>query len=70
MEQPPEAKRRFSQENEMVPWNDKNGDIYYRYYHIYRKGQLEEEIKLLEPRFDIIDNGYQRGNWYVIVKHF
>lgn len=68
MEQPPEAKRRFSQEDEMVPWKDKNGYIYYRYYHIYRKGQLEEEIISFEPKFDIIESGYQRGNWYVIIK--
>lgn len=59
----------FKEKSNMVKWTSiKTGDIYYRYYNIYRKGQIESEIQELEPRFLIIDGGYQKGNYYIILK--
>jgi len=59
----------FNEKSNMVKWTSiKTGEIYYRYYNIYMKGQLESEIQELEPRFLIIDSGYQKGNYYVILK--
>lgn len=59
----------FKEKSNMVKWTSiKTGDIYYRYYNIYRKNQLEKEINELEPRFLIINSGYQKGNYYIILK--
>ena len=60
---------KFTKRDEMVSWQ-KNGDdnIYYRYYHIYNKGDLEEEVMRLEPRFKIVDGGWEVGNWRVILE--
>jgi SAM-dependent methyltransferase len=56
----------FSSSDEMVPWKSKeDGNTYMRYYHIYKKGELEEEIKHLCPEF-IVDNvDYELGNWVI-----
>ena len=39
-----------------------------RYYHIYSKNDLVDEINNLEPRFKIIEEGWQAGNWYVVIE--
>lgn len=57
----------FNSENEQVSWKSKDGNIYYRYYHIYSKGDLEKEINKLESRFKIVEDGYEMGNWWVIL---
>lgn len=54
--------------DEMVLWKSKNGKHYERYYHIYSKDDLKNEINSFEPRFTIQDVGWERGNWFVIVK--
>ncbi|SCW02802.1 LAFE_0F14598g1_1 [Lachancea fermentati] len=38
----------------------------YRYYHLYRKGELEEDC--INAGGEVIGNGYEKDNWYVIVK--
>lgn len=57
----------FTSENEKVPWKSKDGNIYYRYYHIYSKGDLEKEVTRLAPKFKIEDCGYELGNWWIIL---
>jgi SAM-dependent methyltransferase len=59
----------FTKKDEMVSWR-RNGDdnIYYRYYHIYNKGDLEEEVMRLEPRFKIVGGGWEVGNWFIILQ--
>ena len=53
----------------LVKWTSvKTGNIYYRFYNIYSNGELEEEIQKFEPRFMIINNGYEKGNYYVILQ--
>jgi SAM-dependent methyltransferase len=51
-----------------VPWKARNGTIYERYYHIYGKGELVEEINRLEPRFKVVEEGWQAGNWYIVIQ--
>ncbi|BAO40624.1 tRNA (uracil-5-)-methyltransferase TRM9 [Kluyveromyces marxianus] len=38
----------------------------YRYYHLYRKGELEEDCEMAGGI--IIGQGYEKDNWYVIAK--
>lgn len=68
MEQPINSRRKFTKRNTIVPWKNKDGTILDRYYHIYPKGELEKEINLLMPLFDIIDVIYEKGNWINILR--
>ena len=43
-EQDSTSKRKFATQDEMVPFKKLNGEVYYRYYHLYKKGELEDEI--------------------------
>ncbi len=70
-EQPSESKRQFNTQDEMVSFKKRDGTIYYRYYHLYKQHELEEEINcaILKSNLDIVvTSGYERGNWYVIIK--
>ena len=68
MEQGNKSKFKFTKRDEMVSWKARNGDEYMRYYHIYSKNDLVDEINNLEPRFKIIEEGWQAGNWYVVIQ--
>lgn len=67
-DQPIESKRHFKTQDEMVPYKKINGNIYYRYYHLYKEGELEEEIKLTGINFKSMLSDYERGNYYVIIE--
>jgi len=67
MEQPITSRRKFLKRDENVTWKNKDGTILNRYYHIYPKGELEKEIKTLEPRFNFISSLYEEGNWINIL---
>ncbi|NBP02544.1 MAG: class I SAM-dependent methyltransferase [Proteobacteria bacterium] len=58
----------FTKRDELVSWKSKENEVYYRYYHIYNKGDIEEEITRLEPRFKITEVGWEVGNWWVILE--
>jgi len=58
----------FTKSDELVPWTTKSGTIYMRYYHIYAKGTLEEEINRLCPEFRILSQGWELGNWHVVLE--
>jgi len=69
MKQEEDSPFHFTKENEKVKWYGRtDGNTYYRYYHIYRKGQLAQEIKELEPRLKIEGIEYDKGNWFIILK--
>lgn len=68
MEQGNRSKFQFDKKNMMVPWKARNGTMYERYYHIYKKGDLVEEINRLEPRFEVIEEGWEAGNWYIVLQ--
>ena len=66
MEQPEYTKRKFTSSDEMVSWKLGN-ETYYRYYHIYKEGDLESEIKSFNTLFNIDSVFYDCGNWYIIL---
>lgn len=57
----------------LVPWNLQmnynNGEekIYNRYYHLFCRGELEKLVNNFK-NIEIIENGYQKDNWYIIIK--
>ena len=56
----------FKEKSNLVKWTSiKTGEIFYRYYNIYSDGDLEDEIKRLNPKIKIIESGYEKGNYYV-----
>ena len=74
MEQPLNSKRKFMKRDELVPWKNREGDgqytILYRYYRIYPKGELEDEIKKYVPKFNIDSIIYEAGNWINIISKY
>jgi SAM-dependent methyltransferase len=63
-----DGKKVFTKRDELVEWKSKDGTIYHRYYHMYDKGALEEEIGRLEPRFRQIEIGWEAGNWWIVLE--
>lgn len=41
-------------------------DTKYRYYHLYRKGELESNVA--QAGFQVVRNGYERDNWYAVIQ--
>jgi tRNA (uracil-5-)-methyltransferase TRM9 len=67
--QPKNSKRKFKNYDELVPYKTILGDIYYRYYHLYKENELEDEVKeVKEYNYEIIESGYENGNYYIIIK--
>lgn len=56
----------------MVPWVMKQkGEedaerVFHRYYHLYRRGELEEDIEQAGGLVEV--SGYERDNWWAIAK--
>jgi tRNA (uracil-5-)-methyltransferase TRM9 len=55
----------------MVPWVLKGSKAsktqdktFQRYYHLYRKGELEDDIKAAGGV--VLEGGYEKDNWWVI----
>ncbi|VUC31731.1 unnamed protein product, partial [Clonostachys rosea] len=40
------------------------GTTYQRYYHLYREGELEEDV--LAAGGAVLEAGYERDNWWVV----
>jgi len=60
---------KFKNNTNMVKWTSINtGETYYRYYNIYSKNELVNEINKFKPEFTVLDNGYEKGNYYIILK--
>ncbi|KAI4600522.1 tRNA methyltransferase, has a role in tRNA modification [Pestalotiopsis sp. 9143b] len=61
-------------QDQLVPWvfrprvkpsDGSSGDTtYQRYYHLYRKGELEEDVVAVGGR--VVDSGYDRDNWWAV----
>lgn len=56
----------------LVPWILKSESTettpitFQRYYHLYRKGELENDV--IEAGGNIIQSGYDRDNWWIIIE--
>jgi len=55
----------------MVPWVLKSGKgskeadrTFQRYYHLYKKGELEEDIQ--QAGGVVLESGYEKDNWWAI----
>ena len=53
----------------LVPWviKGKGGDAdetYQRYYHLYKEGELEEDVRAVGAR--VLRGGYEKDNWWVV----
>ncbi len=66
-EQENNSKRKFITTDEMVSWKSSSGEIYYRYYHLYKENELYNEFKLSNYNFELINKFYEKGNWGIIV---
>lgn len=53
-----EAKNRQQEEEQL--------QTKYRFYHLYREGELEEDCESAGGR--VVSCGYEKDNWYVVVK--
>jgi ubiquinone/menaquinone biosynthesis C-methylase UbiE len=68
MEQDEESSFRFMKSDEMVPWKSRDdGNTYLRYYHIYKEGDLIEEISRLCPLFTVVELVWELGNWVIVL---
>jgi ubiquinone/menaquinone biosynthesis methyltransferase len=67
MEQGDRSKFHFTKTDEFVEWRSHTGKVYNRYYHIYREGDLKEEVSRLKPQFIIGDIGWEKGNYYTVL---
>lgn len=46
---------------------DGGGDrTFLRYYHLYRKGELESDIE--QAGGEVVESGYEKDNWWAIAR--
>ena len=64
MHQGDRSKFHFTKTDEFVEWKSSTGKVYNRYYHIYRDGDLKEEIERLKPEFLVGCIEWEKGNYY------
>ncbi|KAF1961067.1 uracil-5--methyltransferase TRM9 [Byssothecium circinans] len=58
-----QAEKEARKEDELVkPVEDKT---FLRYYHLYKKGELESDVK--EAGGEVVESGYEKDNWWAIV---
>jgi tRNA (uracil-5-)-methyltransferase TRM9 len=49
-----------------VATGSENEKTFQRYYHLYKKGELEEDV--IEVGGMVVDGGYEKDNWWCICK--
>lgn len=64
LEQEDESKHKFTEQDTFVTWGN---DKLKRYYHIFKKGELEELVCKVE-NVTITESFYECGNWGVILQ--
>ena len=73
LEQPEKSIRKFTQQDNLVPFQSRESGIYHRFYHIYKSGELEQEVieatqELTDLNGKIINSYYDNGNWCIILE--
>lgn len=62
-----EAQRLQEQEDaKQRQQDDEKKNTKYRFYHLYREGELEEDCT--SAGGVVVSNGYEKDNWYVVVR--
>lgn len=56
----------FNNRDVLIPWHDKKGNVYQRYYHLFAKNELEQLIQNNCPELYIIDSHIDHDNYVVI----
>lgn len=74
LEQSSTSRRRWdegSDQDTLVPWvmrgpkgHPNAGATYQRYYHLYREGELEEDVVAVGGH--VVEGGYDQDNWWVV----
>lgn len=59
----------YHENNIMVPWKVvKTGEVYDRFYYLFENAELETLVEKSNTGVNIIEKGYQRDNYYVIIQ--
>lgn len=67
LEQPDDTKRKFTEQDNIVPFKKHNGEVGQRFYHVYRKEELESDCKKIF-NVTIKESMYEKGNWFIILE--
>lgn len=66
LEQEPDSRRKFTEQDNMVDWKDKKGNLLgKRYYYVFKQNELES---LITDKNMIVQSFYEKGNWGVVLK--
>jgi len=66
LEQPSDSRRKFKEQDNMVSWKDKKGNLLgERYYYVFKKDELES---LIDSEIKIVKSFYELGNWGVTLE--
>jgi SAM-dependent methyltransferase len=70
LEQPENSNRKFVTQDVLVPYKLKTGEVFDRFYHVYKYGEIENEIMQTVNNncIEIEMVGYELGNHYVILR--
>jgi|TARA_Y100000389_G_scaffold201327_1_gene243765 SAM-dependent methyltransferase len=65
LEQEPDSRRKFTEQDNMVDWKDKKGNLLgKRYYYVFKQNELES---LIPDKNMIVQSFYEKGNWGIII---
>ena len=57
---------KFTNNSNLVKWtSSKTGEVY---YNIYSNNSLLKEVIKLKPEFKVIEFGFEKGNYYIILE--
>lgn len=59
-----EAEERKEEQVETQEAKPEGDKTYLRYYHLYRKGELENDIE--QAGGSVVESGYEKDNWWAI----
>jgi hypothetical protein len=51
---------------EMTPFLFEDGNTYYRFYHLYKKSELEDEFDNTNYSYTSYESFYELGNWGIM----
>lgn len=65
MKQPENSKRKFVEQDNMVPWKFRD-KVYHRFYHVFVENELEALLEKYQD-INIIKSEYEFGNYLVVI---
>lgn len=66
-EEPTDQQQPQQEQDDIQTENASEPDVKYRYYHLYKKGELADNA-LKAGKFSISEEGYEKDNWWIIIK--